>query len=76
MKIYAFRTYVLASKNISENASLYEFTAGRGYFELLRHPFWGAFLSKRGNKYSLSYASYKSLKTTILNALTPSEFQK
>ena len=43
MKIYAFWLYGLASKNISKNASLNEFTAGRGHFELLRHPFWEVF---------------------------------
>ena len=39
-------------------------------------PFGGFSYPKEGISGSLSYASYKSLKTTILSALTPSEFQK
>ena len=39
-------------------------------------PFGGLSYPKEGISGSLSYASYKSLKTTILSALTPSEFQK
>ena len=39
MKIYAFRVYGVASKNITTKASLYKFTARRGYFELVGNLF-------------------------------------
>ena len=51
MKIYAFRVYGVASKNITTKASLYKFTAGRGYFELVGNLFLGFFLSQTGNKW-------------------------
>ena len=40
------------------------------------NPFGGFSYPKEGISGSSSYASYKFSKTTILSALTPSEFQK
>ena len=51
MKIYAFRVYGVASKNITTKASLYEFTAGCGHFELVGNLFLGFFLSQTGKKW-------------------------
>ena len=64
MKIYAFRVYGVASKNITTKASLYKFTAGRGYFELVGNLFLGFFFPKQGKNGSLSYGSYKSFTNT------------
>ena len=65
MKIYAFRVYGVASKNIPTKASLYEFTAGCGHFELVGNLFLGFFFfPKQEINGSLSYGSYKSFKNT------------